>query len=224
MALVQAVANDNGAGAATITATISSSTAGNCLVVVIGRNGRLITGVTDNQSQTYVQAYTPLNNGTEDTSTWVFPNTAAGVTLITATFSSSQGSVIFAIEESGLETSSVVDASAVTAGAVQATWSSSATAISSTTVGYGICCSTGGSSQSIAVTASGWSDVTGTGITAGHHGNATEGDDLYMCRQVFASSGSKTASGTLTSSVESSAIVLLKILASTAGNIAWITA
>ena len=48
MALVQAVANDNGASAGTIACTISSSTAGSCLTAIVGRQAKLITGVTDN--------------------------------------------------------------------------------------------------------------------------------------------------------------------------------
>jgi len=209
MALIQAVANDNGAGATTLVATIASSTVGSCLTAIVGRLANLVTGVTDNLAQTYTAAFTP-GAFTEAAGAWICPNSAAGVTTITATFSASTGSVIFALEESGIVTASPVDQTQRSTSTSGATYDSGATATTTNAndVGYAIACSAATSNVNFAADA-GWTAVTGTGITSGHHGNTTEGDDLFVARREYTATGAYSATGTLTSNTHAGTIVIL---------------
>lgn len=223
MATVQTIAGDNGAGGTTIARTITSSTAGNCLIAVIGILGKNVTGVTDNLGQTWIQAATPGTN-TEHPAFWYFPNTASGVTTVTATFSASFPSVIFVHEESGLATSSTKDKDAFSTSASSTTWDTTATA--STTqadeIAFAAVASSSGSSRSFALdgtsSGAGWAVTSGTGITSGHHGNTTDGNDLFLARRVLSATGTYNCSGTCTSSIRAAAIVTFKVAASAAFN------
>jgi hypothetical protein len=210
MSLVQAVANDNGAGATTVACTIASSTAGNCLIVVVGVYADTVTGVTDNLSQTYTPAYTPGSDHVTP-GVWTCPNTASGVTTITATFSSSHGSVIFGIEESGIVTSSPVDQHKEAAFATVTVWDTTAatTTTQENSIGYASICAADGSNSSFAADA-GWTPVSGTGITSGHHGNTTEGDDCFVARREYTTTGAYSATGTCTAATVAPTIVILK--------------
>ncbi|OWK42486.1 Glycoprotein gp2 [Fimbriiglobus ruber] len=101
----------------TCAATITSSTAGNLLAVgIVNSTGtlRTVTGVTDNIGQTYLQvpsAYATSTVSPVFSDIWYFPNTAAGVTTVTVTFSGSVANAVINVTEiSGIALSSPVDA------------------------------------------------------------------------------------------------------------------
>jgi hypothetical protein len=180
------------------------------MAAVIGQFGKDVTGVTDNLAQTYTRAFTP-GTGTEHSSVWTFPNSAAGVTLLTATFSVSRASSMFGLEESGLVTSNPADTFAFSASALVTVLDSgaSATTAQANEVLYTVFASSDGSSRSFAAT-DGSTAVTGTGITSGHHGNATDGNDCFVSRREVTATGAYNGTGTCTSSVATAALVTLK--------------
>jgi len=212
MALLNAAASDNGAGSTTLSVTVPSSTAGSCMLAFIGTHATDVSSVTDNLAQTYTRAFVPGAN-TEHSCVWTCKNSSAGVTSITATLCISRASVIFGVEESGINTTTPVDTSAFEAAPTsKATWTSTATSVTSqaNTIGYGFTATATGSNVSFADT-SGGTAVTGTGITAGHHGNTTDGNDMFVSRQVYASASAKTASGTNSTAITAGSIVVLRV-------------
>jgi hypothetical protein len=211
MSLVQAVANDNGYGANTVSVNISASAQGSCLIAIVGRNGRYVTGVSDSAGQSYVSAFTP-NDAVEASAMWVCPNSQAGVTWITANISTAQDTCIFGIEESGVVTSSCVDKYAAPGPSGPTTsWDSgnAPTTSQANTVGFGIAVETSNANGAF-VPAAGWSALTGANITAGHHGNTLAGEDLFVMRREFTSTGNYNANGTSGNYYISASIVLLK--------------
>lgn len=212
----QCAGNDNGAGATTIFVDLTTpSSTGDCLGLIIGQyGGARVTGVTDDKGQTYVLAETPGANS-EHPSAWVFPNSVSGVVRITATFSVSSASSAIAYAEPGIVTASPVDVGAHSAASSAAAWDTTATASMSQNdgVGYAYAVSTSGSNRAFTAN-SPYIAVTGTGITAGHHGNATDGNDLFVSRRVITAGGAQQATGTCTAaSLQAAAIHVLKTAA-----------
>ena len=121
-AIVQTVGG--GYGVSPQSTTITSSTAGNLLVIAITTYVNAVgtvTGVTDNKSQTWVQATGARGtNSANNTATdiWYFPNTASGVTSVTVTFTGGALAEQTVYEVSGIKTSSPLDvAGGVSSGA-----------------------------------------------------------------------------------------------------------
>lgn len=82
----------------TVSATISSTTAGHLLVAVVYSNGNnndlAPTGVTDSASHTWTKATgsdSAASDGGGFSDIWYYPNTTSGVTSVTATFSYAAG-------------------------------------------------------------------------------------------------------------------------------------
>ena len=112
IALVQSQGHFTPSGTTTA-CTITSSGAGNLLVVGTMSNISTgsVTGVTDNQSNTYTHIQS-ATNGNFRSEIWYCANATGGVTSVTATFNaSSNPNVCAVLEFSGAATSSVVDTS-----------------------------------------------------------------------------------------------------------------
>jgi hypothetical protein len=205
MSLIQAVsANNTSAGGTTVVVTIASSTAGSCLTAFAGGYGWDVTGVTDNQSQSWSPAFTAIGN-TESAACWVRPDTVAGVTTVTITYAASHIVRGCVLEESGMLTASPVDAVALTP---LNTWSSGATWTSATTgttsqaqeVAYCIACSAEGSDRTLALdsasTTAGWAAVTGTGFSGGRLAPIASSVDSFLARRELSATGTYSCSGT----------------------------
>ena len=124
---VQNVTRVSPSAATTQATTITSSTAGNLLAIccngyTVGASTKTVTSVTDNLGQTWVQV--PSARSTMSTyyfnDIWYFPNTAAGVTSVTITLSSSTKCDTSVYEFSGVKTISPVDVSGATSNAAPA--------------------------------------------------------------------------------------------------------
>ncbi len=202
-AIVQCVAGDAGAGSTTLNITLSSTTSGNAIIVLIGPEERAVTGVTDNKgggSSTYSEVAGTVNQSAAP-GCWYTLDCASGITQVTVT-GASQPYIAFAIEVSGLVLSGAEDKHAWnTSQAASTTWTSTATSALAQGNEFclGVVCSRSGSSQSFTGD-SPWTAITGTNVTAGHHGNATDGDDLFVCYQSVTATTAITASGTCASS------------------------
>lgn len=202
MALLQAVGNDNGAGATTLTVVLPTITAGSLLTVLIGTSSTLsISSVSDT-----VNGAWPTPNSTpnaQKVGAAYLKNSAASAVpvTITATLSISSDGVIAALEESGIDTTAPLDKGLVLAQNAQTgvtTASSTATGVLSqaSEIGYAHSYSFNGQNQfSNAGLASGWAPVTGTNITNGLY-NAASGACMFIQRKAFAATTSDTATVT----------------------------
>lgn len=198
MALVQCVANDNAGGATTLTVALSATSAGNLVGCAFFFNGTIST-VIDNLAQSYTPtiAVTEGGGGSNQSALYYFPNSAAGVTLITVTFTGSVPGIIFGFEESGVAASSPVDSTPVGQGQSIAGWTSTAMATTSSAndVLYGF--AGGGTSNADTCAAgTGWTAVTGTGITSGTRGNTVDHSIGFLERRAVSATGAYDASGT----------------------------
>jgi hypothetical protein len=199
MSLVQAVGANNGAGSGagnfTFTVNFAATSAGDTLGLGLLWSTTptpipTISSVIDSDSQNWVQALSPI----ESTSLAVygvmyyFLNTAAGVTSVTTTFTGSSGGVFNGImfEESG--GFSTLDGTPVgQAQASASTWSSGSLIVSGNNgVAYGMSC-TGAASPGYSQ-GSGWTALTGTGLTGGVNNNTIAGQNIFMERQTYTSS------------------------------------
>jgi hypothetical protein len=192
--IVQAVAADNGAAATTVTVNIAATAAGNRLIAVVGRESRSVTGFT---AGSWTKASGTVAGSSQAPAAWSQKNIAAGITSVTANLSSSLGTVMFILEIGGLDESADFDKSNWSVAETSATWSSGATGALTTATQMLIACAAtaAGSSNNFAAD-SPFTAVSGTGITSGHHGNTSEGDDLFVCYQHVSASTTQTATGT----------------------------
>ena len=108
LSLVTAVSHSRQSGTSSPSLTVTSTTAGSLLVCAMsGRAGlgaATVNSFTDNKSQTWVQATAARatdssQNGFCDV--WYFPNSASGVTSVTATYSASQSDIYMSFWEIG---------------------------------------------------------------------------------------------------------------------------
>lgn len=218
MAERQSKGGDNAGGATTIQITLDQAVlAGSCLQGFVGVQSRLVTGVADNVNGAWTETFAQTNQFAAP-GNWHFPNSAAadaGTLVVTFTFSASTASTAIVTEETGVATTSPLDKEAHSSTTSSAAWNSGTIASPTTqnnTVAYGFVSSGDGSDRSFAADA-GWSPLSGTGITNGHHGNATDGTDLFVARREYTSTGSYAASGTCTSGNWCSGIVIYKQVA-----------
>lgn len=215
MPTVQVVAGNNGAGATTLVITIAASGTGSSLILRAGpRSLRVITGVTDNKSNSWT--IPALSN--PDFQLQAVPMGAyclaplAGTTTITITLDSS--GVCGAAVEEATGVGAYIGGILGNNGGVNATsWTSHGVVSSGSCRGFGWS-STGVTGITYAGTG-GWTQCTGTGITANQGNvNATDGDQVVFLDQDFASAGTRDANGTCTSSLQFSAIMLFEQAAS----------
>lgn len=197
MSLLQAVGNDNGAGATTLTAVFPTLTAGSLLTVYIGTSSTLtITSVSDSLNG----AWTISSAAAQKVGNAYFKNSASSGSnvTVTVTIPSSDG-IIIIIEESGMDTSAPLDkiiAQNSQSGVTTASSGATGTLAQATEVGYAHSYSFAGQNEfSNAGLAAGWAAVSGTNITTGLY-NAATGSSMFIQRKVFAATTTDTSTVT----------------------------
>lgn len=111
----------------TVTATFTSPTkAGNTIIVAAVVNAGTLT-ITDSASQVYSTATTIAGNGTQTSKIFYFPNTAAGVTTVTISSTSSTDLNLVAVEYTGVLTASPLDQTSTHGQTAATTWTSNST-------------------------------------------------------------------------------------------------
>jgi hypothetical protein len=219
MAQVQARGGDNGAGGTTLQFTsITSTGAGNFLCIVFGCGSNMtITGVTDNLTQTWSK-FSVDEDGTK-THCWYKENSASGVTTVTVTFPSSNDSTGVFMERNDILTSASADIESTQNTAVAGAgplWTSNATGTMAQNHELGIAWAYQLNGQPYFDNAgSGWTAITGTGITNGEAVNAG-GESIFVELQEFTAGGTATATGTCpdTTTTLYSRVALFKLAAS----------
>lgn len=221
MALIQAVAVDNGISAnASLVVNAGAGWAASVLgsriiVLLMFRSAAVsISSVTDSASNAYVNNITSGQQTNYEGAIYSFPN-AASVTSVTANFSSTDTrATMVVVEESGFN--GAVDGtpnSFNSPGTASSFDSGSTTTTNASDVLYGLVANV--SASGIVHTPTGsWVAITGTGITGGRHDNTADGDTTYVQRQVVAP-GTYDSTGTMSASVYAALIVAFK--ASAAG-------
>jgi hypothetical protein len=228
MAQIQAVASFNVALASSLNVTIASSGSGNTLLAFAWLNSDVLNlpadtpdGVTDNQGQTWTQAFVP--NATAKIGCWYKTGSVSGVTTVTFTWSAGAPQIVAVIERDDIASASPYDVSAFNSASSAGTWSSGATATTAQadSIAYALASSTDGTNRALAASGS-WTPISGTGFTSGRCPNTDDGDDGFMADWVLSSTQTVTATGTCTnpSNVRSSAIVFKRVPA-TPTTVAW---
>jgi hypothetical protein len=110
-----------------LTATISATQAGNTLVVAACCNAGTLT-ITDSASQSYSTATTLAGNTTQTSKIFYFPNTAAGVTTVTISSTSSTDLNLIVTEYAGVLVASPLDQTSTHGQTASTSWTSNATA------------------------------------------------------------------------------------------------
>jgi hypothetical protein len=188
MALVQAVASDQGSSGGVFSTTISASASGSAIIVALLSAGGFSAAptVTDNKSNTYTKVVSDENNANvSECAIFVCPNAIAGVTSVTV--NNGGKLTVFVCEESSLVTSGVVDKSAIAVSQAFTTTPTTAnvTTTSANEVAYSFVCYGNGTVTFSAGT--GYTAVSGTGITSGQHNNTVIGTSAFLERQVLSS-------------------------------------
>jgi hypothetical protein len=208
MSFVQAIAGDNSPTNTTSLALTlpTPSTAGSMLIFACFSGS--FTSVTDDHAQTYTTA----GSVGSFVQLYYCPNSVAGVSVITGTCTSSPV-IAFAIEESGVVTTSAEDAFAMPAvqtGVTSFTSGNSGTTTNANDVAYGVHASNTGNGLTWTA-GSGWTPITGTNITGGHHLHTVDGDEMYVQRKTVTATGAYASDGTVSSANNiGSGIVLFK--------------
>lgn len=109
-----------------LTATISATKAGNTIIVAACCNAGTLT-IADSASQTYSTATTLAGNGTQTSKIFYFPNTAAGVTTVTISSTSSTDLNLVVAEYSGVLTASPLDQTSTHGQTASTSWTSNST-------------------------------------------------------------------------------------------------
>jgi hypothetical protein len=110
-----------------LSATISPTKAGNTIIVSACCNAGTLT-IADSASQSYSTATTIAGNVTQTSKIFYFPNTAAGVTTVTISSTSSTDLNMIVTEYSGVLISSPLDQTSTHAQTSATSWTSNATA------------------------------------------------------------------------------------------------
>jgi hypothetical protein len=199
--------------ATTHVANVAATLAGSLLVLFAYNSGSFdISGVTDNQGNTWQRAYTP---GLIYFQIWYAPNAAAGVTQVTITYAGSAKSKSIFLERDDA-TPSPLDQMKVETSQGGVTSFSTGNAPATTqarTVGIG-CHSTFTNDTSTFSPSGGWVAVSGSGITNGSVADA--GEMIYMQTQDFSSTGAYASTGTSDTSDNIKSSLLLFDLAAAA--------
>jgi len=218
MALIQAVASDQGGSGGNFAVTIASSTAGSAIIVGVLAVGGFSAAptVTDNKSNTYVKIVSDENNAhVSPCALFVCSNATSGVTTVTV--NNGGKDIVFVCEESGLVSSGTVDQSAIGANqsSTNAPTTPSVTTTSANEVAYSFVCF--GNGQTTFSAGTGWTAVSGTGITSGQHDNTTAGASMFMERLTLSSTSTiaGTSNATATTSGWGSALVTLVVAGQT---------
>lgn len=213
MALIQGTSNDTGgSGAATLVLTFSSATTADWLGVAVANGGNTtITSVVDSQAASWTKAV-----GTNEiTHFWYRENASPGVTSLTITFPSAKIACAIAMERDDVVTSGSFDTSAAqniqTPAASPATTNTTGSMAQANELGVAWFWSSDSAGRFTGA-GSGWTAMSGTGITGGSHDNTTDGDSFFAETQTYASGGTATGTCTLSGSTNTtSRIVLFKL-------------
>lgn len=188
---VQSVTALNSVLSTSVTATIAPTKAGNTIIVCAACNAGTLS-ITDSASQSYSTATTITGTVAQTSKIFYFPNTAAGVTSVTISSTSSTDLDLIVTEYSGILTASPLDKTSTNGQLASTSWTSNATA--TTTQGsellIGSCM--GNLHNTTTFTA-------GTGWTAVATVLSTRGGanlELFMEDQVVSSTGTYAATGT----------------------------
>lgn len=213
MALIQAVASDQGGSGGSFATTISSTAAGSAIVVGVlcGGGWAGTPGCSDNKSNSYGAAIVSDTNAANVSQCALFVclNATSGVTSVTIT--NGGKNIVFVCEESGIVTSGGIDQSGIAPNQSFTTTPTTAnvTTTSANEVAYAFACY--GNGIPTYTQGTGWTALTGTGITSGQRNNTTAGVAMFMERQVLSSTA--TIAGAVNSSPgtsgQDSAIVTL---------------
>jgi len=201
MALIQAVAADQGASGGSFSVTIASSASGSILVVCILSAGGFSATPTcsDNRGNTYTLLQ--LDNTADNSPSALFGCAAPLSGVTTITIANGGKITAFVCEESA--TSNAFDQSNIAPN--QSGTSTPTVSITTTTpnqVIYSFCNQGGGQ---VTMSQSSGTALTGTGITAGQHDNTVATTSMFGQRQVVTSVGtySGTVNATLASAYDS---------------------
>lgn len=214
MALLQAIGNDNGAGATTMTITFPTLTAGSLLRVGAGTSG---SATIQSCSDTLNGAWTAASTGGQRVHEAYFKNSAASASpiVVTLTFTGSQDGSIIGTEDSGMDTTAPLDkiiAQNAQSGVTTWTTTTTGTLAQASEVGYAYAFSFAGGGQfPNSGLGSGWAVMTGTGLTNGSHDNPN-GDSFITIRKVYAATTADTGSGACSAGTNpTSAIATYKV-------------
>ena len=119
ISLIQMKAGDSSSSVKTLNTAVSSTAAGNALIVAIGLNSNAsVTGVGDDKGDKFVSAgVRNAPGGALTTEIWYTTSTTAGVTNVSTTASSATGDFIaYVYEVSGLDPSNMLDATGTSTG------------------------------------------------------------------------------------------------------------
>lgn len=195
MSQIQAVGADTGAGATSLSFTVSSTTAGHQLVILlyVTSIGITISSVSDGHSGTWTERGAGANCHCVDSL-----NCAGSITTVTVNFSASAIAMGFIMERDDITGFDQIVSQNTQTSVTTWTSNTSAAMAQNTEIGFGWAGSTAGQAQ-FQGAGTGWSNLTGTNITSGTHDNTTDGDSLKGEFQVFTSGGTTSASGACSS-------------------------
>lgn len=211
---IQVHSNDNTSGTVTFIVTMSSTQAGNFIVVGVQgfSTGGTITSCTDNiiTPTTYSVAYSLAITTNVTGAIFYKANDAGGVTSITCSVSSGNASTAIAAEYSGVATTSPLDAAVVALVQATATTFTSNTITTTSTSGdllIGQAFTRSGANKSYAASGS-WNFVV-------HQNQGTDNDDSMMEEQLNVASCSTcdAATGTSLSVSNNSGVAAFKLAA-----------
>lgn len=199
MALVQAIASNTGASNTAMNLTLPSgaATVGNTIIVAVWTSAASMPNApTDNA--TPANTYTLVATQSGNCFLYTAPVTNA-CTIVTVPAQTTGFRSAFVCEESGITSSSPVDASAYNNSGGGTSWSSSSVNL---TVANDTCYAFQkiGNTTTTNTPTSPMAQLTGTNITNGKNTNSTSGYDFFGSRGVFTGTGSTTAQGTLSGS------------------------
>jgi hypothetical protein len=200
--------------------TITSSGAGHWLCILHCFSSDQITSVTDNQSQTWTQAFVP--DGTSRVGCWYKENTAAGVTSVTTNFTFGATWIAVVIERDDVPTSSSFDQHAHQLNTATTAFNSGNTAATTNAndIAYGW---VGSFSVETYAPSGGYSNLSGTGLTAGVV-NRAGSDTGYFASLALSSTGVQAFTGTASAANDQyTGVVAFKLLSSGVP-VAWLRA
>jgi hypothetical protein len=219
MAEIQAVGS-SGTGVASPTITIASSGAGHWLCILHTFSSDQVTSVTDNQGQTWTQAFVP--DATSRVGCWYKENTAAGVTTVTTNFTFGAAWIAVVIERDDILTASSFDQNAHQLNALTTSWNSGNTPATTNAndIAYGWL---GSFNVQTYIPVSDWFGLTGTGLATGVVNRAAS-DTGYFASRTLSATGAQAFTGTASGANDQyTGIVVFKLIP-VLSNVAWITA
>lgn len=121
--VVQSATNNALSGVTSLSVTLTSPAAGNCLLVGIGFTGgtaTAVSSVTDDQSQTYTQAQVGVNFAGARLDSWIISNNSLAGSVVTVNFNGTCGCRAVVLEISGQNTTTALDTALQDFGSISA--------------------------------------------------------------------------------------------------------